>query len=66
MQADPNDDNLTKLREWVSLLVCPACHEALRADANGVVCTGCGRVYPVVDGIPVLIVERAEKRACSE
>jgi uncharacterized protein YbaR (Trm112 family) len=21
----------------------------------------CGRVYPVVDGIPVLIVERAEK-----
>jgi uncharacterized protein YbaR (Trm112 family) len=27
---------------------------------NGrILCAGCGRAYPIVDGIPVLIVERA-------
>ena len=39
----------------------PACHEGLRPEAGRMVCVGCGRAYPVVDGIPVLIVERAER-----
>jgi uncharacterized protein len=42
-----------------SQLACPACHGDLRADAAALVCAGCGRGYPVVDGIPVLIAERA-------
>jgi uncharacterized protein YbaR (Trm112 family) len=41
-------------------LACPACRGALRLEEARVVCTGCERSYPVVDGIPVLIVERAE------
>jgi hypothetical protein len=41
-------------------LACPACHAALRAAGSFLVCEGCGRRYPVVDGIPVLIAERAE------
>jgi uncharacterized protein YbaR (Trm112 family) len=41
-------------------LACPACLGDLRADEVRLVCAGCGRAYPVVDGIPVLIAERAE------
>jgi uncharacterized protein YbaR (Trm112 family) len=41
------------------LLACPACLGSLCAEASRLVCTACGRAYPVVDGIPVLIAERA-------
>jgi hypothetical protein len=40
-------------------VVCPACWGELRADVGALVCVGCRQRYPVVDGIPVLIVERA-------
>lgn len=41
---------------WV---VCPVCRAALRAEGEGVACIGCGRRYPVIDGIAVLLAERA-------
>jgi uncharacterized protein YbaR (Trm112 family) len=40
-------------------LVCPACHKSLKLDGGVVYCGGCARRYPVVDGIPVLLVDRA-------
>ncbi len=42
-------------------VVCPACWGALGAGAKTLVCDACGRRYPVVDGIPALFVERAER-----
>jgi len=46
---------------WViAELACPACHVGLRAEASQLTCTACGRAYPIIDGIPVLIIERAE------
>lgn len=42
------------------MLACPACHGDLRVEGERLVCEDCGRGYPVVDGIPVLIAERAE------
>jgi uncharacterized protein YbaR (Trm112 family) len=49
----------------VSQLACPACFGKLRLDTPQpdvphLVCTACSRAYPIIDGIPVLIVERAE------
>lgn len=41
-------------------VACPACHGELRTAEGGLTCAACGRIYPVVDGIPVLIAERAE------
>ena len=41
-------------------LACPACYGDLRSENSRLLCTACGRAYPIVDGIPVLIVERAE------
>ncbi|HET7105059.1 MAG TPA: Trm112 family protein [Terracidiphilus sp.] len=48
------------LKQWGGLLACPACLGALRDGEEQMVCPGCGRAYPVVDGIPVLIIERAK------
>jgi uncharacterized protein len=42
-------------------LACPACYGSLRHENAELICTACGRAYPVIDGIPVLIVARAEK-----
>jgi len=45
----------------LEILVCPACHgeiQPLQADA-GLECAKCGRVYPIQDGIPVMLVEEA-------
>ncbi len=43
-------------------LACPACHGELCQEPGRVVCMACGRAYPVVDGIPVLIPARAGQR----
>jgi len=36
------------------LLVCPACRNDLEWEAGAVRCKGCGTVYEIVEGIPVL------------
>jgi uncharacterized protein len=40
-------------------LACPVCLGSLEASLARLVCSSCGRVYPIVDGIPVLIAEDA-------
>ena len=45
---------------FMARLACPACHGDLRLEDARLVCTFCHRAYPVVDGIPALIAERAE------
>ncbi|MGA2218635.1 MAG: Trm112 family protein [Terracidiphilus sp.] len=47
-------------------LACPACRGELSVNGERLVCAECGRAFPVVDGIPVLIAERAEKINSSE
>ena len=63
MSSSPANDpkNLTAFEQWARDLACPACLGELRLGADAVLCKACGLGYPVVDGIPVLIVERAEK-----
>jgi uncharacterized protein YbaR (Trm112 family) len=45
----------------LSLLCCPACRQAVRPlpDDSGLLCAVCRRVYPIVDGIPVMLVEES-------
>lgn len=48
----------------LDILACPACHSPLREEKDELVCTGsaeCGLVYPVRDGIPVLLVDEARR-----
>ncbi len=51
--------NLDNLMQWADDLACPVCFGSLRFQEAVVVCTGCARTYPIVDGIPVLIPQRA-------
>ena len=48
-------------RELLEDLVCPACRGTVSEQAadHGIECAGCGRVYPVRDGIPVMLVDQA-------
>lgn len=44
------------------VLVCPVDKADLTEDVEGgrLVCTTCGRRYPVRDGIPIMLIEEAE------
>jgi len=59
-----NEDNPARARNWAEdpalrLLVCPVCHQGFEVHPESLVCMGCGRGYPIVDGIPVLLAARA-------
>ena len=59
MAIDSGNENLNRLKQWADDVVCPVCHAPLHFGEATVTCSGCARVYPVVDGIPVLIPQRA-------
>jgi uncharacterized protein YbaR (Trm112 family) len=43
--------------ELLAILVCPVDKQELRLEADRLVCTACGRIYPIEDGIPNMLVE---------
>jgi uncharacterized protein YbaR (Trm112 family) len=43
--------------ELLAILVCPVDKQDLRLEAEALVCTVCGRRYPIVDGIPNMLVD---------
>lgn len=46
----------------LEIIVCPACHASLEQQAETeLTCSGCGLVYPIRDGIPVLLVDEARQ-----
>jgi len=47
-------------KELLDILACPLCKTPVKLDADRLVCTKCGRRYPIRDGIPVMLVDEAE------
>ena len=47
----------------LEILACPACKQGIRYENDRIICTNpsCGLRYPVRDGIPVMLIEEAEK-----
>jgi len=45
----------------LKILVCPQCHGELLLKSDRLVCQGCGLRYPVRDGIPIMLIEEAER-----
>jgi uncharacterized protein YbaR (Trm112 family) len=45
------------------ILICPNCHGELEENEPQAKlrCTGCGLAFPVRDGIPVMLIDEAEK-----
>lgn len=46
--------------ELLDILACPLCKADVQLEGEKIVCTKCGRRYPIRDGIPVMLVEEAE------
>ena len=47
-------------KELLDILACPLCKADVKLEGEKIVCTKCGRKYPIRDGIPVMLVEEAE------
>jgi uncharacterized protein len=55
---------MTKLDDkLLAILACPKCKTAVVREGDTLRCTSknCGLVYPIRDGIPVMLIEEAQK-----
>jgi uncharacterized protein YbaR (Trm112 family) len=45
----------------LEILACPVCRTEVRttSDGSGLVCSACHRRYPIVEDIPIMLVEEA-------
>jgi uncharacterized protein len=44
----------------LAILACPACKAGVRLEGEKIICTGCGRRYPIKDDIPIMLIEAAD------
>ncbi|HUW34619.1 MAG TPA: Trm112 family protein [Planctomycetota bacterium] len=48
-------------KELLDILACPVCKTAIKLEDDRLVCTKCGRRYPIRNGnIPVMLADEAE------
>ncbi len=47
--------------DFIAIMRCPACRARieLKPDGSALKCVECRRLYPIRDGIPVLLVDEA-------
>jgi uncharacterized protein YbaR (Trm112 family) len=50
-------------KELLEILACPVDKAPVVLRDDRIVCTTCGRRYPIRDGIPVMLVDEAEPPA---
>ena len=52
-------------KELLDILACPQCKAAVKLEGEKLVCQTpqCGLRYPIRDGIPVMLIDEAEKPA---
>lgn len=55
-------------KELLDILACPACKQDLtliqyREEEHGLRCAQCKCVYPIRDGIPIMLIDEAIKEA---
>jgi uncharacterized protein YbaR (Trm112 family) len=48
-------------KELLAILACPACKADVELKGNKIVCTKCRLKYPIKDGIPIMLIDEAEK-----
>ncbi len=55
------EDFMAIEKELLEILACPKCKGAisLSESGDGIVCEGCRLVYPIKDGIPVMLIDEA-------
>ena len=52
-------------KELLAIMACPKCKKEVKLQDEKIVCTNpdCGLRYPVRDGIPIMLIEEAERPA---
>ena len=48
-------------KELLDILACPRCKQDVKLENEKIICTKCGLRYPIKDGIPVMLIDEAEK-----
>lgn len=48
-------------RDLLDILACPKCRADVKLEGDKIVCAKCGLRYPIKDGIPVMLIDEAEK-----
>ncbi|HOO55819.1 MAG TPA: Trm112 family protein [bacterium] len=50
-------------KKLLEILACPLCKTPVKYDEENqkIICTQCGRKYPVKDGIPIMLENEAEQ-----
>ena len=48
-------------KELLEILACPACKGEVKQQEERIICIQCGLKYPLQDGIPIMLVDKAEK-----
>ncbi len=61
--AHPKERNPNSMidEELLKILACPACKSEVELKNEKIICKRCGRKYPIREGIPVMLVDEAEK-----
>lgn len=60
---------MTEIKEeLLEILACPKCKAPVRQEADTICCTNdaCGLIYPIRDGIPVMLIEQATRTSGAE
>ena len=47
-------------KELLDILACPLCKADVRLENDRIVCTKCGRRYPIKEEMPVMLIDEAE------
>ncbi len=48
-------------KQLLEILACPACKASVKLEEDKIVCVGCGRRYPIKGGIPIMLIEEADR-----
>ena len=48
-------------KKLLDILACPSCKGDVVEKEDTIVCQKCGLIYPVVEDIPVMLIDEAQK-----
>ena len=54
------------LDELKNILACPACKGKVDIEDNKITCNVCGLRYTIRDGIPIMLIDEAEKTSLNK
>ena len=46
-------------KELLEILACPKCKESIEYKDDKLICRKCNKYYPIRDGIPVMLIDKA-------